>query len=158
MASARAALTTFFNLLGPDDEFFFAEFSEAMRLLQPWTTDRTLLQQAMLRVRGGAFTSLFDSMNEAIRVAVSGKNSRKALLLITDGADTFSISSARSVRSALHGYDVMVYALGVQEAAKGSAKVKEGTLRGMTDDTGGRTEIVSGYDRLEETVKRLADE
>lgn len=158
LASARAALTTFFNLLGPEDELFFAEFSEAMRLLQGWTTDRAVLQQAMLRVRGGAFTSLFDSMKEALRVAVSGKHTRKALLLITDGDDTFSIASAREVRSALSGYDVMVYALGVQEAAKGSPKVKEGTLRGLTDDTGGRTEVVSGYENLEETVKRLADE
>ena len=119
MASARAALTTFFNLLGPDDELFVAQFCEAMRLLPGWTTDRALLQQAMLKLRGGAFTALFDSMNEAMRVAASGKHPRKALLLITDGDDTFSISSAREVRSALRGYDVMVYTLrGVQERPK----------------------------------------
>jgi Ca-activated chloride channel homolog len=136
----------------------FAEFSEGMRLHQGWTTDRALLQQAMQRVRGGAFTSLYDSVKEALRVAVTGKHTRKALLLITDGDDTLSTSSAREVRGELRGYDVMVYALGVEDAAKGSPKVKEGTLRGLTDDTGGRTEVVSGYDRLDETVKRLADE
>ncbi|HEX5110301.1 MAG TPA: VWA domain-containing protein [Vicinamibacterales bacterium] len=158
MASARSALTTFFNLLGREDELFFAEFSEGMRLLQGWTSDRALLQQAMLRVRGGSFTALYDCVKEALRTAVTGMHTRKALLLITDGDDTFSISSARAVRGELRGYDVMVYALGVQETAKGSKKVKEGTLRGLTDDTGGRTEVVNGFEALDETVKRLADE
>jgi VWFA-related protein len=39
-----------------------------------------------------------------------------------------------------------------------SERVNAGALRQMTDDTGGRTEIVRGFDGLEAATSRLADE
>src|SRR5438067_4059597 len=47
---------------------------------------------------------------------------------------------------------------GVWGRAAGNEHVNEGALRAITDDTGGRTEIVRGFGDLDSATERIADE
>jgi hypothetical protein len=58
------------------------------------------------------------------------------------------------VQDAIRASEVLVYALGVE----GDEGVNAGLLRKLTDDTGGRTEIVHGFRNLDAATSRLAAE
>jgi VWFA-related protein len=158
VASAGAVLDILSSFLGADDEVFLATFARDMRLLQGWTTDRTLLQRAVQRMPGGAGTALYEGVNDALREAFTGTRTRMALLLISDGHDTLSLRSARDVKQALSASGVVMYALAVQDAAPGARKIREGALKDLTDATAGRTEIVRDQKGLDDAVRRLAGE
>ncbi len=157
MRLARGAVTALFDKLGFDDEVFLGEFSDAYRSLLTWTTNRTELGRGLNAIRGGNFTALLDAANHAVQVAATGTNPRKALLLISDGDDNASKTTGRAVRQTIRAREVMVYAFGV-EATDSPTEINEGELRNLTDDTGGRTEIVRGFENLNETVARFANE
>jgi len=201
MDAARAAIERLvMELLGPDDELFFIEFSDRVRTVQDWTSDRRALIRAVDRVipRGG--TAMYDAVAEALPIAASGKHQKKAILVISDGNDTDSRIRVGELRQAIRESEVLVYALGVDSTAAaprirppvqqpipiplpfpipggrrrppgfpqilGGGQIGRGpgervnadALRQITDDTGGRTEIVRGFNGLDAATARIADE
>jgi Ca-activated chloride channel family protein len=163
MAAARAAINRFvFELLGDDDELFLAEFAVRALMLQTWTQDRGTFSRAMDRANQGrpAFgTAVFDAVAATLPAAATGVHTKKALLLISDGNDNRSNTAVKRVQDLIRGSEVLVYALGVDDSTgRGSGGVDTGTLRKLTDDTGGRTEVVRGFNNLDGATQRLAAE
>ena len=234
MASARDAINRFvFNLLGPEDELFFMAFASRAELMQPWTTDKRAIIQAVRSVTASGGTALYDAVDEALPLAQQGHHRKKALLVISDGNDTNSEVSLSRLREHVRESEVLVYALGVDGAettdtfpgptsapprggprgpsspfpipfpgGRGGGRfpltlpqiiggggrfpgtggdprrfpvppptiarrpfpnatgnrVNADALREITDDTGGRTEIVRGFGDLDSATARIADE
>ena len=81
------------------------------------------------------------------------------MLIISDGKDTSSVTSVKDAQEAIRRSEVLVYALGVDGTdGDGDEGVDSRALRKLTDDTGGRTEVVRGFNNLKEATGRLADE
>lgn len=162
MSPARAAIERFaFDLLGPDDELFLAEFGRDVRLLQTWTRDRQLLRLALERAgrRSMGFgTALFDAVMDLVPFVATGAHTKKALILLSDGNDSASRVTVRQAEERIRQSGVLVYALGVEDRAGSGARIDGRALRRLTDGTGGRTETVRGFERLDEATARLADE
>jgi len=200
MSAARAAIDRLiFDLLGRDDELFFVEFATNAALTQPWTNDPRLISRAVRDVNPTGGTAMYDAIATALPEAQSGRNAKKALLVISDGNDTNSTIGVSELRRLIRESDVLVYALGVDSTARrsgtvtlppqiqlpipfpfpGSAprrrtpappttggswpagtgeRVNADALRQITDDTGGRTEIVRGFGDLQAATARIADE
>jgi VWFA-related protein len=208
MAAARAAINRFVaDLLGPDDELFFVEFSDRVRLRQDWTKDRQAISRAVRRVSAGGGTAMYDAIAESLPVAATGRHRKKALLVISDGNDTDSNISSYELRQAIRESEVLVYALGIDGRAqlvlprqtprnppttprrptpipfpfpgiggqpktfpqivigggggqgrRSDVRVNAGALRDLTDDTGGRTEIIHELSDLDGATARIADE
>jgi Ca-activated chloride channel homolog len=164
MGAAKAAIARLVtDLLDPDDEFFFVEFGYSAALTQEWTTDRRLIRHALDDVRRPTGdTALNDAIALALPTAEAGRHGKKALLVITDGNDTNSAVSLTELRHMIMDTDVLVYALGIDRASpsgrSGDTRLNADALRQITDDTGGRTEIVRGPRALDATITRLADE
>lgn len=187
LATARAAVNNFiFDLLGKEDELFLMEFAGRARMLQTWTKDRDTFSRAMARANrvsmqpapgqfggrgqfGGAVlsgygmygTAVFDTVATALGLAAEGEHSKKALLILSDGKDTSSRRSAKEVQEAIRRSEILVYALAVdstEDEGPFDGGVDSRALRKLTDDTGGRTEVVRGFRNLREATARLADE
>src|SRR5262249_41950153 len=110
MASARSALDRFLlDLLGPEDEGFLYRFSERPDLVESWTTDRRRLSRALAGLMPHGGTALYDTVAEGIPLAQGGQNRKKAFLLITDGNDTNSQTTVRSVKQLIRESEVLVY-------------------------------------------------
>ena len=155
MNTARAAIRRLVNdLLDREDELFFAVFERETSLLQQWTSDRVLFGRALDRADVGGTTALYDAVQQLLPVAESGRNHKKALLVVSDGDDRASQTTERELQRLVRGSEVPVYALGVD----GGRGINEGNLRRFTDDTGGRTEVVNGFRNLDAATSRLADE
>ena len=182
LATARSAIESFVNVLGREDELFLMEFAGRGRMLQGWTRDRQLFRLALGRTNEEPLRSadvpqskatgrtvntgsaVFDAVATSIGLAAKGAHGKKAVLLISDGNDTSSSRSATEVQEAIRASEVLVYALGVEGGQTMSrfgpvyASVNASALRRLTDATGGRTEVVSGFRNLAQSTARLADE
>jgi Ca-activated chloride channel homolog len=204
MSSARGAIERFISLLGAEDEMFLARFANVPELVQGWTSDRRLLSRALDTLYAGGGTALYDGVADALPTAQSGKNRKKAIIVISDGNDTSSMTRPRELKDRIRLSEVLVYAIGVdgrlQTSMRGGAPPRApmpipfpfpgrgrgrgfplppigggggGTfgrggsandgldanaLRQITDDTGGRTEIVRDFADLPGATARIADE
>jgi Ca-activated chloride channel family protein len=187
LATARLAIDHFaHNLLDKEDELLLMEFAGRGRILQPWTRDRELFSRSLARAKAEPLdpvveeqpdgtlapaysgTAIFDAVATSIGFAAKSVNRKKAVLLISDGVDTTSRRTVKQVQEAIRASEVLVYALGVAadretiRVTGGSngftGTVNAGTLRKLTDETGGRTEVVRGFRNLDQATARLADE
>ena len=202
MASARAAIDRFMlDLLGPEDEIFLYRFASVPQLVQDWTTDRRVLSRALSNLHAGGGTAMYDAIAEALPIAQSGRNRKKALLVISDGNDTGSTVSAGALRQMIRESEVLVYAVGIDGqhesfdlgtprvplpipfpmpggrrrplppiiggggggrggvwSRNSGDRVNADALRSITDDSGGRTEVVREFRDLDGATSRIADE
>jgi Ca-activated chloride channel homolog len=197
--NARSALDRFLlQLLGADDEVFLYQFDSDPYLLQGWTTDRVRLSRAMGRIvpRGG--TAMYDTLAEAVPLADSGRNRKKAIVVISDGNDTHSSTAVSDLKRLIRETEVLVYAIGIDGESdltsggvfrrppvrlpfpfpipgrrrpypvqppwggggisRSNDRVNAGALRELTDDSGGRTEIVQTSRDLDPATTGIADE
>jgi Ca-activated chloride channel homolog len=207
--NALAAIDRFLgSLLDPTDEIFIYRFSNFPELLQDWTTDRQRLSRVLKRINAGGATSMYDTLAEAVPLAQTGQNRKKAIVLISDGNDTNSDTSLAAVKQLIRQTEVMVYAVGIDGQAATSwgvqpprgpqpipfplpfpgrrgrggirlpmqsyqfglpgqrrggvmasnDRVNVDALRQITDDSGGRTEIVRTGRDLDPATANIADE
>ena len=201
--NARSALDRFLlDLLGQDDEVFLYTFSSDPYLLEDWTTDRPRLSRAMRRIipRGG--TAMYDTLAEAVPLADTGRNRKKAIVVISDGNDTNSSTAVPDLKRLIRETELLVYAVGIDGEGEytssggpfgrppvrlpfpfpipgrrrpypgqppwggggtsGSSRqgdrVNAAALRELTDDSGGRTEIVRTSRDLDPATTSIADE
>lgn len=114
IANARAAIERFLDqLLNPDDEVFLIGFSDDVAFRQDWTRNREAVTASLRRIRVEGGTAMYDAMLEAVPLAQTGRNRKKALVLISDGNDTNSRAVAEDVRRVLRESEVLVYAVGI---------------------------------------------
>jgi Ca-activated chloride channel family protein len=158
---AHAAIDRFlFELLDPGDEFFVLAFNHQPHLLTGWTTAPDQVRHALDGLRPSGGTAEYDAVLAALPTIARRSRERAALLLVSDGADTASNATLREVRSALMRSDTFVYAIAIDspEPQPINTRVNATTLREITDDSGGRTEIVHNAAELVEATARIADE
>lgn len=161
MADARAAVSRFlFDLLDREDEFFVYGFNHAPQLVSSWTRDGALVGTRLTGLRPSGGTAVYDAVRTALPLFKVRNQPRAALVIISDGADTASDSSVRDVRSALIRSDAFVYAIAMDPPDKRpiNTRVNPIALREITDDTGGRTEVVSDSAGLIAATERVAEE
>ena len=114
IAAAREALDRFLSqLLDPDDEVFLYRFDNDPTLIQGWTTDKRRISDALARMQPRGGTAMYDAVAEAMPLAQSGRNRKKALVIISDGNDTSSRIDVQSVKQLIRETEVLVYAIGI---------------------------------------------
>lgn len=117
MAAARRALHRFlFELLGPDDEIFLMKFDTRAELVQGWTTDKRLVSNALTRLRAAGGTAMYDAVQEALPMMRNGQHRKKALVIISDGNDTTSGTTVRTLQHLIRQSEVLIYAIGLDES------------------------------------------
>ena len=84
------AALAFINQLKPQDLVMVVEFDGNTHVLTEATNDRARLRKAVKRADFGYGTSLYDSVNFALKKRLNLVAGRKAIVLFTDGVDTSS--------------------------------------------------------------------
>jgi Ca-activated chloride channel family protein len=203
------AIDRFFRQMADElDEFFLYRFSANADLVADWTTDRDRLSTVMRRIHPNGGTAMYDAAAEAVPMAQSGQNRKKAVVIISDGNDTSSRVGVSEVKQVVRETEVLVYAVGIDGSGQGTFqrrtppiqqpqprlpipfpfpggrgsgripipvpqypptsgggysigaddRVNVMALREITDDSGGRTEIVNDVNDLDPAVASIADE
>jgi Ca-activated chloride channel family protein len=137
---ARAAASTFLRMGDLEDEYFLVEFSNSPRLVADFTSDISKLQSRLLVTKAKGSTSLYDALYLGMEQVGHGKNSRKALVLITDGEDNHSRYSFSDVKEFAKEHDVQIYAIGIIDeiSTQSSGYAGRAVLTDLANLTGGR--------------------
>ena len=161
IADARAAVERFlFDLLDPGDEYFVMSFNHEPHALTRWTNTPGVMRRALDRLRPTGGTAAYDAIIAALPMFTIRSRERAALLVISDGADTASTATIREVRTALLRSDAFVYAIALDSPDRQAinTRVNPTALREITDESGGRTEVVQGSADIADATSHIAEE
>jgi VWFA-related protein len=161
IVDARSALDRFMaDLLDQSDEGFVAAFSHLPRILTTWTAPPSRLAGRLGNERPAGGTAIYDALFAATPMFQRRHQTRAALIVISDGADTASDHSLAQARETLRRSDAFVYAIAIDSAAdkRVSTKVNPEALREITGPSGGYTEVVRTYEDLGPATQRIAEE
>ena len=113
--TAQRAIDSFLSLINEDDEIFLMTFNKRPSLIAEFTSDRIRLNNALrtgVNVSGG--TSLYDSLSQGLQHVKTGRHQKKAVLLITDGEDTTSMTRPDKALRNIQEADMLVYSIGIK--------------------------------------------
>ena len=116
----RAMLTAikqFTGGLSNRDDFFFLAFSQHGTLTSEFIPTVNQVLDHLQFVKPGGPSSLYDAVYLASERLRNGRNLKKALLIISDGADERSQHSYKELRNRLRTFDVQIYAIGIADPA-----------------------------------------
>jgi Ca-activated chloride channel family protein len=111
--TAVEAVERFTHRIHPNDEIFLITFSNRALLRQDFTDNREKLAQALRHVNATGGTALYDAVTDGMSKIQSGRHSKRAILLITDGQDTASAAKLEDVLQLIRESDVLVYPVGI---------------------------------------------
>ena len=119
MDAARAAVHTLLSQRQPGDDFALYAFdAEGARGVVPFTADAGQIEQAMRRIQPYGKTAFFDALATMPERSRLGKNSTRAIILLSDGIDNASKLTRTDIASRLEGVAIPIYPLGLREAAE----------------------------------------
>lgn len=152
------------------DHVAFVTFDDEVNLRQDFTTNLDLLNKAISGVRKpGTQTSLYDAVwqfcDEKMRNAGSP---RRALVVITDGDDTYSRARLEDAIAIAQMTDTIIFAISTKGGFSGSTVpgVEAGIVKDSGDKqitrlaeaTGGRAFFTGDMLALERAFKRISEE
>jgi Ca-activated chloride channel family protein len=148
--SAEAA-AAFFKTANASDEFFLVEFGEKPKLMMPFGSDSDQIYKQIARTKPFGRTSLIDAIHLALIQMKNARNSRKAIVLLSDGGDNRSRLTRGQIKSALLESEIQMYAMGIFDALKHTPEEKNGPqlLDELAVQSGGRLFTVDRIDDLD---------
>lgn len=126
-----------------EDEFFIELFDSRVEILQELTTDRVLLERRLDSVLPGGSTALYDAILAGLDQLKKAHHDKKALLVVTDGADNSSKHSYEEVLETAQAENVVIYVVGMFDEMMLAAESKRKDqvrplLSQLAQITGGR--------------------
>lgn len=167
------AVVHFAETTNRDDDIFLMRFSSNVELVQDSTSDREQIKRAVRSLQPVGSTALYDAVLEGLERLRSGKQKKKALLLVTDGRDTSSQATLQDAIGAAKHSEAIIYALGIGHGEKGSFghifsrsedRVDIGVLRQLAQETGGTamllegTHLKHGVDQIDQAALQVSAE
>jgi len=147
--TAQIAVRVLLNDNGPEDEACLVRFSSRPELLVDFTHDADLITNKLLWDRPRGATALADAVYAGLNQMKHAANSRKALVVITDGGENSSRYSFSELLSVARESDVQVYTVGLRgnvldkEEQRGRLRLEQ-----VTDATGGKLLIIDSSGAL----------
>lgn len=164
---AQVAAAGFTSRLSDRDLAQVIDFDSVAQILQGFTNDRDLLDQAIRRTRAGGSTSLYNALYVAldelkqVRARAAADVRRQAIVILSDGEDTTSVVEYEHVLDKAKRSEVLVYAIGLRqkgEPASAGWNEAEFVLRTLAQETGGRAYFVTEASALPAIYTQIADE
>jgi Ca-activated chloride channel family protein len=146
-----AMLRQFFDNSHMEDEFYVYAFNNRVQLVQDFTSLPEALLSRVTFIKAKGNTALYDATYAAVEKVRQGRHHKKVILIFSDGEENSSRYSGHELQNLLKENDVQIYAIGMSELSNGA-----GTLRFITEPTGGQTFFPFDYFSAEVIYTRLA--
>jgi len=171
LSSAWMAAVQFLEALDPADEVSIVGFDTRYWTVVPFTRDRAQLRAGLASVTPFGATALHDALARAARDLASQGEGRRAVVLVSDGIDTASVSNPEQVIAQSKALDVPIYALSVVSPLddpwsalfvgrqwRTSATLGHAHLSRYALLSGGAAFLVSDFGALKHAAFKIADE
>lgn len=155
LSEVKEAAKSFVATLRPEDRAMVIDFDENVYLLQDATSDQTLLRTSIEGADAEGGTAMYDAIYAAYR-KMRGIDGRKALVVLSDGADTNSRFSYNKVLELTKTHDVIIYSIGLGATVL-DVGVRSG-LKQIADETGGRSFFPHSAADLADVYQQIAQD
>ncbi len=150
------------TLLGsgnPDDTFALFSFNWRTNLEVDFSRNERRAERALHALRGEGGTSLYDAIYLASD-ALTGREGRHVMIVVTDGGDTTSYKHYEDALAAAQRADTVIYPVVVVpiEADAGRNIGGEHALATLAASTGGRIFYPESFDRLDAAFADILQE
>jgi len=141
---------------GPKDESFVVNFSQDSFLDQDFTSDPSLLQEALQKVSAQGGTAMYDAIvASAVHLKNNTRVQRKVLLVITDGRDNASQETLQeAVRRLQQENGPTLYAIGLLGDELQHSDT--GALQSLAEVTGGVAFFPKSLDEVSDITRVVA--
>jgi Ca-activated chloride channel family protein len=156
---ARSAAIRFLDGLRAEDVAAVYRFDSKVERVQEFSGGRDLAPMAYA-IRAKGMTTLNDAVVEAARILAERPEHRKAIVILSDGMDTYSkATSEKAVETAL-AVGASIFAVDMSDLNIGGSTGRQGAaqLRGFAERTGGRFAATPGGQALRDTFAGIAEE
>lgn len=141
---SRQAIAEFLKSANPQDEFFFLPFGSQPGAVTGFTSRSEEILDQVARARSGGTTAMLDAIRQAFLNIRKARNTRRAIVIISDGGDNHSRVTKTEIRRMAREVDAQVYALGTYEppgVRRRSLEELTGPelLTEISEQTGGRS-------------------
>jgi VWFA-related protein len=161
MRSLRSRVETaalaFIRASNPDDEVFVVNFADKARVDVTMTHDIRAVEAGIARVDSIGGTALRDAVQLAeAYMQIHATRDRRVLLVITDGKDNASESTAKQIEAAAAHSETVVFGIGLFGDDGRSSKQGRQELDRLSIATGGAAYYPAGIDQIESVALELA--
>jgi Ca-activated chloride channel homolog len=159
MSLARSAAIRFLDRLREEDVAAVFKFDSKVEQVQEFSGSRDLAPLAF-GIRAKGMTTLHDAIVDAAKALAERPEKRKAIVVLSDGMDTYSRSSAdKAVESALAiGATIYTVDMSSTEVARVHGAQNAGVLKSFAEKSGGRFVAAPGGPMLRDAFANIADE
>jgi tight adherence protein C len=132
LVQAKAAALAFLSSLRPEDSAALLAFSSFVRVVVPSTSDRAALELGLNALQPEGNTALYDALQRSAElVSQAPPGMRRAIVLLSDGADTSSRFSSAVAAEAARRSNALVYTIGL------GADANDAILTSLSAPSGG---------------------
>ena len=156
---ARSAAIRFLDGLRPEDVAAVYRFDSKVERVQEFSGGRDLAPMAYA-IRAKGMTTLNDAIVEASKTLAQRTEQRKAIVILSDGMDTYSKSSASKALESALAVGASIYAVDMTslEVAGSSKRQSAASLKEFAEKTGGRFIATPGGPALRDAFSGIAEE
>jgi len=150
------------------DKVAFVTFDDDVKLRQDFTDKLDLLNRSIDNVKKpGEHTALYDAIWQFCDEKMRGAVGRRALVIITDGEDTYSRATLREAIDIAQRTETIIFAISTKAGFSGTVPgVTAGTvsdksdreLERLCDETGGKAFFTGDLLALERSFTKIANE
>ena len=153
---ARAAAIHFLAGLRPEDTASVYRFDSEIKMMQDFSSSRDLAPVAYGR-RAEGMTKLNDAIVEAAAALAARIEKRRAIIVLSDGADTQSRASADKALTVSLAAGATLYTVDMADN-KGTPSSAAGSLRNFATKSGGRFISTPGGRETREALGDIVEE
>ena len=151
LAAAKEAAKSYVNQMQSGDQAGLIAYDTEVYTIQPLTSDIAALNSAIDGLETGSDTAMYNALVEA-QEALEGVSGRKTIIVLTDGLDNKSQSTADDVITGIGESGLTISAIGFGDVTTvGQTGLNETALKSLAEQTGG----IYGFATDSEALKGL---
>lgn len=156
---ARSAAINFLDGLRDDDMVAIYKFDSEIKQLQDFSQSRDV-PDATYDIKARGMTKMYDAIHQAITDLSKRPEKRKAILVLSDGEDTFSGKSADKVLKSAIAATATIFTVDMSSPNDMSVKKRQnvGVLKNFAEKSGGRFFTAIGGMGLRDALKSVVQE
>lgn len=157
----EAAINFIQSTMRENDRAMLVEFSSGVTLLQDFTSDPNRIIREIRKLKAAGGTALYDAIYMTCDEKLIRETGRKAIIILSDGADESSRMSRRQAIEVALRAEATVFAISVTKGGffgVGGSGEGDAILTEITRETGGRIFFPFKIEDLEDSFRQISQE
>ena len=156
---ARSAAIQFLQGIRPQDNVAIYSFDTKVKLVQDFSNSRDL-RSAFFDLKADGNTALYDAVYEAADALSKRPEKRRAIVVLSDGADTRSGRSAKNALKAAQAANATIYTVDMSDEKSNyqERRLNQSVLKNFSEETGGIFVKTPGGFELRDAFQKIVEE